>query len=203
MTLRMVAVVVVVLFLALVATLGVVWFMIGDRASGDLLIEGSPEDVWDHPRVAPGPPIRGGDPVTLEEAKQRTPYTIPVPPVNVVESDIDEVWVSEEHDSEELDRVYIIYSNGLEISIEGYPTPVDFSQLKEYMSRQVSVRNMPGLGKERFIKKRRDGMTIRRLTSLSWWDNQVRITLYHPTVSLDELIRIGETMPSPTWRAAE
>lgn len=203
MTLRMVAVVVVVLFLALVATLGVVWFMIGDRASGDLLIEGSSEDVWDHPRAAPGPPIRGGDPVTLEEAKQRTPYTIPVPPVNVVESDIDEVWISEEHDSEELDRVHIIYSNGLEISIEGYTTPIDFSQLKEYMSRQVSVRNMPGLGKERFIKKRRDGMTIRRLTSLSWWDNQVRITLYHPTVSLEELVRIGETMPSPTWRAAE
>ncbi|MCY4652942.1 MAG: hypothetical protein OXC95_07230, partial [Dehalococcoidia bacterium] len=41
---------------------------------------------YDIPRPAPriGPCPIAGDPVSIEEARRRTPYTIPVPPLEVV-----------------------------------------------------------------------------------------------------------------------
>ena len=163
--------------------------------------QGGSGDIPAHaPRPPPYPPIVG-DHVTLEEAQQRTPYTIPVPPADIVESDIQEVWASRTHIAAEHKRVYIIYSNGLNISLGGSPTappPADVSELPDTF-REVSVGGKTGTGKDAFVKTTNIGTQVDVPASVHWWDNKVDIRLYHPTLSLQELIRIGESMPSPTW----
>ena len=159
--------------------------------------EGIPDQA---PRPPPYPPIVG-DHVTFEEAQQRTPYTIPVPPSNVVESDIQEVWASKTNKVDEHKRVYIIYSNGLKISLGGSPTappPADLSELPDTV-REVSVGGKTGTGKNAFVKTTNIGTQVDVPASVRWWDNSVSIVLYHPTMTMQELIRIGESMPAPTW----
>ena len=163
--------------------------------------QGGSEDIPAHaPRPPPYPPIVG-DHVTFEEAQQRTPYTIPVPPADVVESDILEVWASKTHIAAEHKRVYIIYSNGLNISLGGSPTappPADLSALPDTF-REVSVGGKTSLGQDAFVKTTNIGTQIDVPASIQWWDNKVDIRLYHPTMTMQELIRIGESMPAPTW----
>ena len=163
--------------------------------------QGGSEGIPAHaPRPPPYPPIVG-DHVTFEEAQQRTPYTIPVPPADVVESDIQEVWASKTHIAAEHKKVYIIYSNGLRISLHVIltaPPPADLSELPDTV-REVSVGGKTGTGKDAFVKTTNIGTQVDVPASVHWWDNKVDIRLYHPTLSLQELIRIGESMPSPTW----
>lgn len=152
--------------------------------------------------VAPRPPAHApivGDRVTLEEAQRRTPYTIPVPPAGVVGADIQEVWVSRENRPDEFKQVYIKYSNGLDISIGGEPTAMDYGELMTDPFREVGVRGMTAKGKDPFVKTTGLGTQANIPGSLSWWVNRVDIRLYHPTLSLEELLRIGEAMPDPTW----
>ena len=92
---------------ALLASFAIVRYISEQGGSGDI------------PAHAPRPPAHVpivGERVTLEEAQQRTAYTIPVPPADVIESDIQEVWASKTNKVDEHKRVYIIYSNGLNIS---------------------------------------------------------------------------------------
>ena len=72
------------------------------------------------PAPPPSPPILG-EKVSLDEARRRTPYTIPIPPDGVVGADIQEVWASKEGAPTEFRQVYLIYANGLKISIGGRP----------------------------------------------------------------------------------
>ena len=67
------------------------------------------------PAPPPSPPILG-EKVSLDEARRRTPYPIPIPPDGVVGADIQEVWASKEGAPTEFRQVYLIYANGLKIS---------------------------------------------------------------------------------------
>ena len=160
------------------------------------------------PAHAPRPPAHApivGERVTFEEAQQRTSYTIPVPPADVVESDILEVWASKTHIAAEHQKVYIIYSNGLNISLQAIltaPPPADLSELPDTF-REVSVGGKTSLGQDAFVKTTSIGTQVNVPASIQWWDNKVDIRLYHPTLSLQELIRIGESMPAPTWPSTE
>lgn len=142
-----------------------------------------------------------GERVTLEETQQRTPYTIPVPPTDVVGSDTREVWASEQNRVDKYMQVYIIYSNGLEISMGGAPSnppPIDLSQLRDAF-REERVGGKTDRGKDAYVKTKKKGTQVGVPASLSCWDNQAKIPLYHPTMTLQELVRIGEAMPAPTW----
>ena len=156
------------------------------------------------PAHAPRPPAHApivGDRVTLEEAQQRTSYTIPVPPADVVGSDIQEVWASKTHIAAEHKKVYIIYANGLRISLGGHPDappPADLSELPDTF-REVSVGGKTGTGKNAFVNTTSIGTQVDVPASVRWWDNSVSIVLYHPSMTMQELIRIGESMPAPTW----
>ena len=65
--------------------------------------------------------------------------------------------------------------------------------------REVSVGGKTGTGKDAFVKTTNIGTQIDVPASVHWWDNKVDIRLYHPTMTMQELVRIGEAMPSPTW----
>ena len=156
----------------------------------------------DIPRPAPPPgpcPIRG-DPVSLEEARRRTPYTIPVPPEEVVGADLQLICVSPERADNTFDQVYLIYENELEISIGGHPTFVDRGKNVKDPFKATSVRGIPARGKDPYIKILNTGQRARITGSLGWWVNRVDIRLYHPTWPMTDLVRVGEAMSEPAWR---
>ena len=152
--------------------------------------------------VVPGPP--GGSPisgerVTLAEAQDRTPFTIPIPPQSAVSGEIKEVWASDEGVSDEFKQVYIIYSDGLKISLGTHYGSKDFSELVTGSFSQVTVKGNPGRGKDPFVKTTNIGTQVNVIGSLSWWESNVDIRLYHPTLTMQELVVIAEAMPAPAW----
>ena len=159
------------------------------------------------PRVdeaIPRPPMHqpiGGDKVTLKEAQRRTPYTIPVPPQSVVGADLVEVWASHEDRPAKSKQVYLIYSNGLKISIGTRMDTIDYGD-EDFLddnSKGVTVRGIKAIGRDPFVKTTNIGAQANIIGSLSWWVNEVNISLYHPTLTMQELIAIAEDMPDPTW----
>ena len=152
--------------------------------------------------LIPGPPSYPpihGDQVSLEEARRRTPYTIPIPPSGVVGADLKEIWVSVEGAPAEFRQVYLMYSNGLRISIGGRPDAIDHSTLAYDPFRATNVRGIPARGKDPAVKTLSAGGQVNTPANLSWWVNRVDIALYHPTWSMEQLLEIGEAMPDPTW----
>ena len=155
------------------------------------------------PRPPPHQPI-SGDRVTLEEAQERTPYTIPIPPRSVVDADLDEVWASFEDRPAKSKQVYLKYSNGLKISIGAQPEDMgygdaDLLALLDGPFEGATVRGIPAVGKDPYVKTTSIGTQANIIGSLSWWVNQVDISLYHPTLTMQELVTIAEAMPDPTW----
>ena len=152
------------------------------------------------PRPPLGVPING-DMVTLEEAQRRTPYTIPIPPQSAVGADLVEVWASPEGTPAQFKQVYLKYSNDLEISIGTRMDTVDYGDddLLDEPFKGVTVRGIKARGKDPFVKTTSVGAQAHIIGSLSWWVNQVDISLYHPTLTMRELIAIAQAMPDPTW----
>ena len=156
----------------------------------------------------PRPPMHqpiGGDKVTLYEAQRRTPYTIPVPPQSVVGADLVEVWASHEDRPAKSKQVYLIYSNGLKISIGASMEDMDYGDeaLLDDNFKGTTVRGIKALGKDPFVKTTSIGTQANIIGSLSWWVNQVDISLYHPTLTMQDLVAIAETMPDPTWTSQQ
>ena len=150
----------------------------------------------------PGPP--GGSPiagerVTVAEAQARTPFTVPIPAKNAVTGEIEEVWASDEDVADEFKQVYIIYSDGLKISLGTHYGAKDFSELVTGSFRQATVKGSSGRGKDPFVKTTNIGTQVNVIGSLSWWESDVDIRLYHPTLTMQELLVIAEAMPAPTW----
>ena len=195
----LIGVIVLVVVPVLIATFAIFRFTSEGENSG-----GPPVQASTNVAQAPRPPAHApivGDRVTLEEARQRTPYTIPVPSLHVVGSDIQEVWASRQNKADEYKQVYVIYSNGLKISMGGDPNtppPIDLSKLPDAF-REENVGGKTATGKDAYVKTTNIGTQVNVPASLRWWDNKVLIILYHPTMSLQELVRIGEAMPAPTW----
>lgn len=158
--------------------------------------------TWvDHPRPPPPPgpcPIEG-DSVSLEEARRRTPYTIPVPPEDVVGAELKTICVSQDRGAEDFKRVYLIYTNELEIFIGGRPEFLDRSAHAKGPHRMTSVRGYPALGNDPYFKTFSDGHRNHIISSLNWWVNRVGFTLYHPTWLMADLVRVGEAMSDPVW----
>ncbi len=157
------------------------------------------------PRPPPGPPIPGGDKVTLEEARRRTPYTIPIPPRSAAGADIEEIWASEKDMPPKFKQVWIIYSNGLEISMSSAQEETDLHKpsLVDDVFGTTTVRGIKALGKDAYVDRIDLGegefATYNVPGSVSWWVNDVDTTLYHPTLTLRELEKIAETMSDPIW----
>ena len=159
------------------------------------------------PRPAPPPgggPI-SGDKVDLNMAVSRSPYSIPVPSLEGVDWQPSGVWVSEEGVPPEAYQVALTYSNGLRVSMGasfGWNSLDDVSSLNvSEPFRLTTVNENNARGKDAGVKTLSDGTTRAAYpASLSWDVNDVQISLYHPSWSMERLKEIAESMPSPTWK---
>ena len=159
------------------------------------------------PRPAPFPgggPIFG-DKVDLNTATSRSLYSIPLPSLEDVDWQLSEVWVAEEGIPPEFYQVYLIFSNKLRISTGGrfgwspYDDISDLNASGPYRLTTVNERN--ARGKDAGVKTLSDGRTKATYpASLSWDVNDVKISILHPSWSMERLREIAESMPSPTWK---
>ena len=139
--------------------------------------------------------------MTWFKARDRSPYTIPVPDPTVIGGDLQEVWVSREGTQPEFFRVYLIYSNELEVSIGGRPDEVDYTKRLTGSTRPTRVRGIPAGGRDPFVKTTNEGFRVAVPAVLSWWVNRVNISLYHPTLPMAQLEEVAEGMSNPEWAA--
>ena len=160
--------------------------------------------------VAPRPaPIPGGAPifgdkVDLNTATSRSPYSIPLPSLEGVDWQLSDVWVAEEGRPPEFYQADLRYSNGLEIIFGasfGWNFLDDVSNLNlSGPFRLTTVDENNARGKDGGVNILIDGTQAAYPASLGWYTNDVRITLYHDSWSMERLQEIAESMPSPTWK---
>ncbi len=158
------------------------------------------------PRPAP-PPDGGpiiGDRVTLETATTRSPYSIPVPSLEGIDWQLSGVWVAEEGRPPEAYQVALTYMNGLRVSMGGsfgWSSLDDVSNLNlSEPFRLTTVNESNARGKDAGVKTLSDGTQATYPASLSWDVNDVQISIYHDTWSMERLKEIAESMPTPTWK---
>ena len=158
------------------------------------------------PRPAPpagGGPI-SGDKVDLKTATSRSPYSIPLPSLEGVDRQLSGVWVSGEGMPPEFYQVYLIFSNELRISMGGSFGWSPFDDISNLNAsgpfRLTTVDENNARGKDAGVNTLIDGTRAAYPASLSWDVNDVQISLYHPSWSMERLKEIAESMPSPTWK---
>lgn len=146
-----------------------------------------------------GAPIFG-DKVPLEVARARTRYTIPIPADTATAAELTEVWVSPEADSPGYQQVYLIYSNGLEMSIGGRTAyPMDFTSLTYPPFQAITVKGAPRRANDPFVTQTKYRGEVKGRGTVSWWVNGVWISIRHRELSMDQLLRVAESMPAPVW----
>ena len=165
----------------------------GDSKDG---ITSELSDLAIAPAPASGPPIVG-EQVELRAALERSPYSVPLPASANLQVP-EEVWVSPEHIEPAFHQVYLIYPNRLRISIGGNPEPLNL-HLRSAPFRSATVREHVASGKDTRLKTVSDGRQTNVPASLTWGVNQIRISLYHPTWTMDELLKVARSMDDPVW----
>lgn len=153
----------------------------------------------------PAPPQEGpiaGVKVSLGVARELTPYTIPTPTEGTDGAELLEVWVSHEDRQQMIHEVYLVYSSGLEIHLEGKPGRIDYGSLiKPPLIVAATVKGVSARGKDSSVRPLDVGGDVYWDTraNVSWWVNGVAIRLYHPMLSIEQLLEIAESMPNPVW----
>ena len=184
----------------------VIVYLFMQRAQSDTTNPVSDAVVAVAPRPAPfpgGAPI-AGDKVDLNTAISRSPYSIPVPSLEGVDWQLSGVWIAEEWRPPEFYQVYLIFSNKLRISTGGRFgwSPYDDISVLDTSEpfRLATVNERNAMGKDAGVNTLIDGTRAAYPASLSWDANNVKITIYHDSWSMERLKEIAESMPSPTWK---
>ncbi len=99
-------------------------------------------------------------------------------------------------------EVYLVFSNGLEIHIGGQPGRIDYGSLiKPPLIVAATVKGVSARGKDSSVRPLDVGGDVYWDTraNVSWWVNGVAIRLYHPMLSMEQLLEITQSMPDPVW----
>ncbi len=161
--------------------------------------QASPMEPYPLEEPAPswgGAPI-DGEKVPFEVAQTRIPWTIPVPAYRIGDVELVETWVSYENYALDYRQVYLIYSNGLEISIWPEEIQPDFSRW-EPPFQQITVHGKPGAGTDPGTLQIEGHGENKYSGAVTWWENRLVINIYgdFPMV---ELLKVAESMPEPVW----
>ena len=151
----------------------------------------------------PAPAARGtiiGEKVSLEEARRRAPFAIPMPTETITEAQLLEVWASEANNPPAFRQVQLIYSNGLNVFIGGRPERIDYGALAKPPARPVQVNGIPASGKDPTVQHLEISGRVDVPGVVSWWANGVDIHIWHPSFSMDQLLKVANSMPIPTMK---
>lgn len=166
-----------------------VWYQGGQLspvASG--LLEGYPKPEppsWDGP-------FPFAEEVTLSESQDRMPFEISLPGYLKVQK----VWASTAAVELENRSLAILFTNGVELFIHQAEHPIEYVPVvnQNPQLKLIAVKGHTGMGADpgTIIG---GGEEYRYPGSVSWWENGLDIELYSDDLSLDELLRIADSIP--------
>lgn len=148
-------------------------------------------------------PLGSGEEVSFEEAQRRISYPIPVPEAEKVKR----VWISTNPENPSDQSVAIRFKRDLLLIIHKFesekPPDWDKAIANEPLFKKIDVNGNSGMGADPGVKEFL-GQPYSYPGSVGWWVNNLDITLYSDTMSLEELLQIAETvhpandLPMPT-----
>jgi len=145
------------------------------------------------PPLGEGPIV--GDLLTLAAAQARLSWSVPLPAETLGQAQLAEVWASPADWNQRDRQVYLVYSNGIEISIWPQSLAPDYAAAVEPPFKLVNVRGASGLGKEAGVQQIEGHGENEYPASVTWWEYGLVVNIYSYSHSLDQLIAIAESMP--------
>ena len=159
----------------------------------------SPNLPQDHQALLPNKsdnPLGSGAEVSFVSAQNRLSYSIPQPKSEEVER----VWVSTDPENPLEQSVAMRFKSGLLLIIHTHEKPIDnWDQTIAIMPvfKRIDVNGNSGMGSDPGVTEVQ-GQSYAYPGSVEWWVNGLDITLYSDTMSLEELLKIAETVsPAP------
>jgi hypothetical protein len=136
-------------------------------------------------------PLPNGEKVPLEFARAKLPYSIQLP--NGFE--VDEVWVSTEEINSTKQSLAVRFKADLLLIIHFTEKPPDWDRIiagtpqlkKIYVNGNTGIGTAPGF-------THNNGIDYPYPGSVEWWVDNLNITLYSNTLSLEDLLKIAETV---------
>jgi hypothetical protein len=140
-------------------------------------------------------PLGSGEEVSLEEARKNIAYPIP----QLEAEEVKQVWISINPENVSNQSVAVSFKRDLLLIIhktENENTPDwDRSVANEPLFVKIDVNGISGIGADPGVKEFR-GQPYYYPGSVELWVDGLDITLYSDTLSLEELLKVAETMYS-------
>jgi hypothetical protein len=140
-----------------------------------------------------GGPLPNGEKVSLEQARASISYTIPLPKAMKIK----EAWISTNAENALDQSTAIKFEGDLLLIIHKMENSPDWdgiiSSTPELM--KISINGIPGVGTSPGFTQY-DNRKYPYPGSVGWWIDGLSITLYSGTMSLEELLKIAETVSS-------
>jgi len=149
------------------------------------------------PNLPGDAPLNNAEVVTLEQAQTRTAYHIPLPERITIQ----QVWIqtTSSGDAPEIPArraVAVQFENDVLLRIYPLDRQPDWDRLiaqsKDYF-KKISVNGIPGIGADPGVVIY-DGEEYFNRGSVVWWVDGLKYGLYTDTVSLEELLKVAETL---------
>jgi hypothetical protein len=163
--------------------------------------------AWD-----PEGPIPG-EKVTLDEARRRVPFEIPVPGYLPGEAALVEVYASAIDTPREMRQAALVYANGIYIMMHYEEMALSYdSSVREHpdIFKPVDVRGHAGVGAEPGLERScvrkapseewecQDGPGLRP-GLVEWQAGGLVVAIYSYDYPLAELLRVAESMEVRSW----
>lgn len=136
-------------------------------------------------------PLPNSEEVSLAEAQAKTSYAIPLPEA----IEIKQVWVSTNAANPSEQSIAVQFNSDLLLIIHEMAEPPDWEGIIASTPEftKVDVNGNPGMGTDPGFT-RSSGKDYFHPGSISWWVDGLNITLYSDTLSLEELLKVAQTV---------
>jgi hypothetical protein len=139
-------------------------------------------------------PLRRGEEVSLDEAENKLSFSIPQPRGQ----EIKHIWISINPENLLDQSLAISFQNDLLLIIHTNEKAIRWDETIANMPvfKAITVNGNSGMGADPG-ETEVWGKPYTYPGSVEWWVNGLDITLYSDTLTLEQLLKIAETMPEP------
>jgi len=138
-------------------------------------------------------PLGSGEEISFVAAQNRLSFSIP----QIESEEVERVWVSTNPENLSEQSIAIRFKSDLLLIIHAYEKPIDnWDQIIATMPafKKIDVNGNSGIGADPGTTDVR-GQPYAYPGSVEWWVNGLDVTLYSDTLSLEELLKIAQTIP--------
>lgn len=177
--------------IALIA-ISVIWIVQARSGNFDPAVAEEASKLPEEPNLED--PIPFGEQVsTIADVQSRLPYTIPLPSSLEGEWSPTSIWVSALNVPNEDRQLFIAFGNGVKLNVytasEAPPLEAITSQPNSPFTL-IEVAGHKGLGADPG-RAEIHGQVLEEPGSVGWWQEGLKITLYHDTWPMEKLLEVA------------